>query len=258
MRTVMMMAAVMAMAAGLASAAVVDFSEFTVGASGRWNGSDLSGGFTSGGATFVNNYNTSYNSWNGFAYSNINDTTTKGFLNQYAAYTGTGMGGSGIYAIGYVATDFMSGEQIPSQVVLSAPSRLGTVGITNATYAALSMRDGDQFAKKFGGVDGTDPDWFKLTITGKDAQNAVTGSVDFYLADYRTDNDYIVNTWQLVDLGSLGVVKSLEFTVSSTDNGDYGIRTPSYFALDNLAVVPEPATIGLLVLGAGALLRRRK
>ena len=28
---------------------------------------------------------------------------------------------------------------------------------------------GDQFAKKFGGADGSEPDWFLLTISGQDA-----------------------------------------------------------------------------------------
>lgn len=260
MRTVMTMVAAVAIAAGLASAAVVDLNALSLGSKSYWDGRDLSGGFSSGGVTFVNTYDTQYRSWNGFAYSNVNNTTTKGFLNQYAAFTGTGVGGSGIYAVGYMATDWMSGNPISCQAVLASPAPLGTVAITNTTYAALTMRDGDDYgyAKKFGGASGTDPDWFKLTIIGKDSLGSVTGSVDFYLADYRTDNKYIVDTWQLVDLSSLGVVKALEFTLSSTDSGMFGINTPTYFALDNLTVVPEPATIGLLVLGAGALLRRRK
>jgi len=99
------------------------------------------------------------------------------------------------------------------------------------------MFNGDAFSKKFGGESGNDQDWFMLTITGKDVDGVVTGTVDFYLADYRfADNstDYIVNTWQYVDLTSLGTVKSLEFTLSSSDVGDWGMNTPAYFALDTL------------------------
>jgi hypothetical protein len=36
------------------------------------------------------------------------------------------------------------------------------VYVTNTTYAYNSMRDGDMFAKKFGGPTGNDPDWYKL------------------------------------------------------------------------------------------------
>ena len=113
-------------------------------------------------------------------------------------------------------------------------------------------------AKKFGGASGDDPDWFVLTIIGKDSQGLVTDTVDFYLADYTfADNnqDYIVDTWEYVDLTSLGAVESLEFTLSSSDVGQWGMNTPGYFAMDNL-IIPEPTTIALLMVG-GLLIRRR-
>jgi hypothetical protein len=46
----------------------------------------------------------------------------------------------------------------------------------------------------------------------------------------------------------------LEFSLSSSDIGSYGMNTPAYFALD--MVVPEPGTLVLLALG-GVLLRRK-
>ena len=98
---------------------------------------------------------------------------------------------------------------------------------TNTTYAALSMLDGDQFAKKFG-----PSDWFLLTITGEDASNNPLGSVNFYLAR----NGSIVNTWQSVDLSSLSAAKTLEFNLTSSDTGLYGMNTPAYFAMDDLAL----------------------
>ena len=61
--------------------------------------------------------------------------------------------------------------------------------------------------------------------------------MDVYLADYRfADNslDYILDTWTFVDLKPLGEVATLEFALSSSDTGDFGMNTPAYFCLDTL------------------------
>ncbi|MBM4092135.1 MAG: DUF4465 domain-containing protein, partial [Planctomycetes bacterium] len=137
---------------------------------------------------------------------------------------------------------------------------------TNTTYAALSMRDGDSFSKKFGGELGSDPDWFLLKISGLNAGGGVTGTVDFYLADYRfADNrqDFIVDTWTWVDLSSLGEVSSLKFDLSSSDTGDWGMNTPAFFAMDDLVSAPEPSTLALSCAGIAAaaaawIVRRRR
>ncbi|MDY6839745.1 MAG: DUF4465 domain-containing protein [Thermodesulfobacteriota bacterium] len=68
-----------------------------------WNGSDSSGGFISGDAHFSNCYDTSRGSWDGWAYSNMTDTTTAGWTNQYSAITGGGAGGSANYGVAYDA-----------------------------------------------------------------------------------------------------------------------------------------------------------
>ena len=135
-------------------------------------------------------------------------------------------------------------------MTLSTAGIVNGLYVTNNNFAYYSMLNGDTYSKKFGGVSGDEEDWFLLTITGKDAGGSEVGSVEFYLADYRfADNsqDYIVNTWEYVDLMGLGVVQSLEFSLSSSDMGSFGMNTPGYFALDT--VVPEPATIVLLALG---------
>lgn len=210
-----------------------------------YNGSDSAGGFSSGGARFANYYNTDYDSWSGWAYSTTHDATTPGFTNQYSAYPGPRAPGAA-YGIAYVS-------DYDGPTTLALPSGAGTplsLTLANTTYAVDSIRNGDGFAKKFGGVSGNDADWFLLTITGLDSLGESLGTVDFYLADFRfADNglDYIVTDWTDVDLTGLGSgVYSLEFTLSSSDSGDYGINTPAYFALAGLTAIPEPSTYSAL------------
>jgi hypothetical protein len=205
----------------LASAEVNDFEDLTLSAESYWNGSDGSGAFTSGNATFSNSYNAEWGSWDGFSYSNLTDTTTEGIAGQYSAIAGGGALNTDTYVIGYCSAFATS----PPTVTFSSAQTVTGTYVTNNAYAYYSMLKGDQFAKQF-----KETDWFKLTITGKDANGNVTGTVKFNLAIGTN----ILNTWEWVDLRSLETVKTLEFTLSSSDTGDYGMNTPAYFAMDYL------------------------
>jgi hypothetical protein len=186
--------------------------------------------------------------------SNHTDTTTPGYGNQFSAITGGGADGSAFYGVSFVV-----GSDPGPTVLLPAGVEPVSMQITNTTYAALSMLHGDGFAKKFGGTDGHDPDWFKLTVTGLDDGGAPAGTVEFYLADYRFEDDgqdYIVQEWIDLDLTPLVAARALRFELTSSDVGAYGMNTPAYFAMDNFVFVPEPGS-ALLLLGAAALVRRR-
>jgi hypothetical protein len=225
----------------------VDFEDL-----GLQNGQYLTAApFTSREASFNNYYDTTYGPyWEGWSCSKVTDTSTSGVDNQYCSVTGGGFGGAdSAYGIGYQG--FMA---VTPTVTFSKPSLVLSAYFTNTLWAYDSMSNGDTIAKKFGGPTGEDPDWYKLTITGK-LDGETTGSTEFYLADFRSSNsaeDYIIGGWTLKDLSSLGKVTSLEFVLTSSDMNGGWINTPTYFAMDSL-VVPEPGTFALLLSGAGTL-----
>jgi hypothetical protein len=217
------------------SADTVDFEDLTLAPESFYNGSDGAGGFVSRGAFFNNSYNPQYGSWSGWSYSNVTDVTTPGFMNPYSAYNLPDGGGDNSPNYG-VAFNFQLGD---AYVLLADGMAPASVRVTNTTYAALSMLYGDMFAKQFGGPAGTDPDFFVLTIHGLDSSGNVTGSVDFFLADYRFQDpnlNYIVSAWATVDLTPLGNATSLTFELNSSDIGPFGMNTPAYFAVDNLVI----------------------
>jgi hypothetical protein len=209
----------------------IDFENLSLGITGYWNGSDGTGKYTSGVATFTNTFNSDWQYWEGFAYSNINDTVNASSDNMYSVFDSSNKGNKfGVFY--YSAFN-------PSFVTLNSekPLRLISMKICNTTYAALSMLNGDTFAKKFGGATGADPDFFKIVITGLDKNDQVKGKIEAFLADYRdADNakDYLLKKWHEVDLSGLGEVHKLFFTLVSSDNGAWGMNTPGYFAFDDL------------------------
>lgn len=238
-----------------AAALVATFDDLGLGAESYENGSGLSGSYVSGGATFDNNYFPSFDGFSGFAASTLTNNTTPGFGNQFANITGGDAGGAGGYGV------FFETFGSPGRITLPSVQTVTGAYITNTTYAALSMLSGDAFAKQFGGVTGTDPDYFRLLIEGFDDFNASTGVVEFMLADYRNLGgtlDYIVDQWTWLDLTGLGDVSSLGFSFDSSDVGSFGINTPQYFAIDNLTTIPEPSTALMLGLGLTGLARLRR
>jgi hypothetical protein len=194
------------------------------------DGSNGEAGYTNGPAYFPTTFDFGF--WlGGWAISNVTDSITSGYTNIYGVKA----------ASGYESETFAIGQNSAILNLLPAATNNSIEGvyITNSTYAYNSMRDGDGFAKKFGGSTGSDPDFFLLTIFGYSNGEIISDSVDFYLADYRFEDnteDYILDTWKFVDLTSLGAVDSLTFSLSSTDNGVYGMNTPGFFCIDNLTV----------------------
>jgi hypothetical protein len=229
------------------------FDDLTLNSNSYWNGSSRSGGFLDGDAYFTNSYDTTYSSWSGFAYSNVKinpdtiHTAANDYSFQYSSVTGNGANGSNAYGLSYTG----NGDAVIRLKGFATGHQVYGMQVTNTTYDYLSMKYGDGFAKKFGGTNGTDPDWFRLTISGWYQGAVVANSVDVYLADFRsadTAQHYILRNWQFINLLPLGNVDSLFFTLNSSDTGAFGMNTPAMFALDNLLTtdgVPYGAPIAV-------------
>ncbi len=204
-----------------------------------WDGSDMTGGFASGNAYFLNSYQGYWAS--GWVYSNKTDSAT--VLSDYLTQLYIGKAGAG-----YLSSNYAIGTQgaITRLTGQAAGGVVNGVYVTNNDYAYNSMALGDAFAKKFGGTTGSDADWFKLTVR-KYYQGVMTNdSVEFYLADFRFQNnsqDYLVRNLSWLDLTPLGNVDSLAFFLTSTDNGSFGMNTPAYFCVDDLTTANSPLSI---------------
>ena len=219
---------------------LVDFESYPLGTETFDNGISAPGYFMFNDVYLSNTYDTTWGSWTGFSISNITDTISPGWVNQYSSFPGHGSNDSDQYAVFY-GSGFL--------YFLPSESRVfDSIKITNTTYAAISMRDGDAYGKKFGSttnasgaVDGTNgEDYFKVWIIceGFAGSNDID-SVEFYLADYRfVDNtqDYIVDKWTNIDLTGLGFhVNKISFRFESSDVSAGYINTPTYFAVDDIA-----------------------
>ena len=218
---------------------VFTFNSLSVPDTGFYNGSDGKGFFSdTAGDTWIklyNSYDSTWNSWQGWAYSTWKDDSTEGYTNQWSAYPGYLIDST--FALAYVGVDWNNGyKNIPAGIKFSKPINPVSVYIANSTYTALTIKKGNNFARAF-----KKGDYFKLIIIGyKDS--APTDTIEHYLADYRDNIAYIQKDWAYIDLSSLGIVDSMSFNVFSTDTGNFGMNTPAYFAMDQLRFIPSTHT----------------
>lgn len=266
---------------------VADFESLTVPASGFFNGnvdsstpasisdnfepigSRLNFGapetlqlFDVNGARFFNGFTQQFGSFNGAVYSTIQDTTTPGLGGLFACFAGGGSDGNGGVDIGGTygiifgsANPTPQADFILPYVDLPSLSVVDSIDITNSTFSALAVLNGDGPSRRFGDQPGVTispdaprgdfGDFFQVILTGFDqiggqgGDGNETGTVIIDLADFRfdtTEEDIasVLDTWLTVNLTSLGEVQSIGFTFFTTDSGDFGFNTPVFVAVDNL------------------------
>lgn len=222
---------------------VADFEGLTTGPDQAFYGQDGIFTRTSGGVildiTSYQEFGGGFFAWTGTSVSSFTGGTTGGLEEQFTARSGSGVEGSDTYAVTF-------GERVVIRLDESvAGGIVEGMSVNNTAYTYFVIRDGNMFSGLFGGESGDDPDFFFLTVRGFSDGELTTDSVNFYLADYRfedNEQDYIVEDWEFVNLSSLGGVDSLELTLNSSDFNDLGILTPAYIAIDNV-ITASPSSV---------------
>ena len=187
--------------------------------------------FGSGSFAFSNSYNAEWKSWSGFALAASADTTYTGNLTQqYNNVVGGGQeqeGKSKQYVVAYCPGDNPQwGSYNPVVTVMPGSDRkaqLEGVYLTNTAWVKSFATQGD---KNYGRPAFEEGSFFIVTITADNGKK-----VEVPLIDYRNKKREVVNDWKWVDLSSLGEVKTLKFSIQSSDT-----YAPSYFAMDNLHI----------------------
>jgi len=238
--------------ASSAQAAIMDWEQFPLAANSAWPATSAERSPLRGDlAAFNRTWNQEFDCCpSGWAVSNQRDQVTAGPTNAYSAVVRSSAGGGhGSDNFG-VANNQVRGE---STVHFDVPVEITGAYFANVTYTYLAVVDGNDGA---GFVKGpfVAGDWLLLEVIGIDERGAETGRVPLYLADYRTSPSRVVDEWTYLDLSSLGSpLRRLEFEMSSSDTGPFGMNTPAYFAIDELTYQPVPEPTAGVMLGAGAL-----
>lgn len=163
----------------------------------------------------------------GIAVSNyVEKDISKGdYLSQLAICTDGGHDGSSNFAVvfdGFSCKPFIEFKDGVARVI-------DHMYVTNTTYAVNFLSNGDPYNPAM-----ASNGYFEVTAKGFKA-DGTTAEASIRLAEGRN----IVKDWKCWDLSGLGAVQRLEFTVSGSEDlyGAYGFNAPTYFAIDDIAVV---------------------
>lgn len=208
-----------------------DMQSIFQGGKTYWNGADGSGMLQDESVVFTNNYNEEWGSWDGFALSCSTSTSFSAdnyVTDQYNCCVKLTQPNT--FLVGYYS-EYGNGE--PTIYTTMSKTNLTrrpfypiSVNVANAAYTYNSIKNGDDYAKKFEASD-----YLYLYVTGyKDGKE--TKSLKLPLAEQGK----ILDVWGVADLQSLGLVDEIRFKMDSSDKGEWGINTPTYFCLDNLSI----------------------
>ena len=87
-------------------------------------------------------------------------------------------------------------------------------------------------------------DYFKLFIHGLNPDGSESGKfVEYFLAKFEDNQLQQSRKWEWIDLSSLGEIGGFYCTMKSTDENDWGPKTPVYFCMDKWQVKIKGTTL---------------
>ena len=190
-------------------------------------------------------------SWEGFTISRSADTllSHESFYpdHQWGIMAGGGVDGVGSpFILGYFSEYTESSlDRHICEIEFTHALDVEAMGcyVCNSPYTTRCITQGFGYARKF-----AQGDYCTLTAHGINADGNECGTVVYYMADYRDADpaQWTLNTdWEWLDLTSLGAVRSIYFTMETTDIGDWGSNTTFYFGLDQITIRPVKEETGL-------------
>lgn len=217
--------------------AVISFENATLNADGYWRGDETGTKFENWGAdayacnykeagvSFPVNYTPAWGSWSGYAISN-RTATTYAMLNpdQFNNITGTAKSGKNFCIVQTY------GENIEFDKAVTVKG----FWYTNSAWTVDAILNGDGMTPgKFEASD-----WFRCVLYPTPAEGM--GGARYEL-DLAKDGDY-VKEWKYCDLSNVDAfknIKSIAFGFEGTKKNDYGVTTPAYMCIDDIAIEVE-------------------
>ena len=174
--------------------------------------------------------------YNGFVASKTTViNASAGLDDQFGCMAKGGYAGEGTpYLVAYWDSYSETPESKTCEVYISAPYYAVGCYVCNSPYAYYAIKEGSSYSAKF-----EQGDWFKLIAHGVNENAEETGTVEYYLADYQSENvdEWTLNdSWEWVDLSSLGEVVEVKFDMTGDMENEYGFSMPTYYAIDDVTV----------------------
>lgn len=152
---------------------------------------------------------------------------------QFDSPNAKGSGGSQYWLTMYWQTpEFVGGKLIDASIHFDKPTTVHSIDINNNIWSVLAIENGSQFSKKF-----ANNDWFIVRFKAYDNQNHQLGIMEVLLADFINQPNYVLKDWNRIPFYMFGdSVSSIHVDFTSSDNGAYGINTPTFILIDNVTV----------------------